>query len=573
RLRPPRPGHPRVEQGPDGATTLSNGCVLAALVLDQGAYQAFFYAADGPRWRLAATGGPTRRFTAVAPDGDALRVHAQGIDGEVRTTTDERWSLRSDPCRVHVESTDTPVAGASGHPMHTVLAYPGGEGKHAIADYDMLASPHLRPQADLVIGQHTLWSPALAVQQGAASVALVPDVLFHRRHGNYGPEPTPSYFAPALDLAVHDRRVDAPVLGFGWRATDAVFGYYWRDDPEAAPDRPVRLAYDLLLRARAPEHSVVSDTQELLWRDVGHRYFEQSRLPQTQPADRAFEEAWSHWEPLYDERTVGGERRGAVRIDREFPPDAMFMSWFNALRTSYGLFSQGRQRDDDELMSKGRATLDLLLSGPTEQGAFPTVAGFRDGGFRWYASQKNYANQMPWGPTSYATFDMGWAGYWVLRWYQDLVREPRALAFARSYGDFLLERQLASGAVPSWIAQGTLTVDPHLRESAQTASSVLFLAELARVTGDRRYRDAAARAGEYVWREHYLEQRWDDFEPYYSNAPKAEGASDPISGQDAQRRCTSPPPACSPLAGSSAGSGCSTTRSSTRRCGPPASCR
>jgi len=538
RLGPPHGGgRPRAERHAGGAVTLSDGCVATALVpAGGGRYEAYYYAAAGSRWRLAAAAGPTRRFTAAAAAGDALLVSAEGVgwDGRVRSRSDEHWTIRSRPCRVHVESTDTPVAGGGAPPMHTVLAYPGEASKHEVADYDVVASPHLRPQADLVIGQHTMWSPALAVQEGAASVALVPDLLAHRRHGHYGPERSSRYYAPALDLDVHNRLVDAPVLGFGWRSTEGVYGYYWRDLPDAAPERPVPLSYDVLVRADAPERSVVSDTQRLLWDGVGHRYFEQSRLPQTQPADRAFEEAWSHWEPLYGERVVDGERRGAVRIDREFPPDIMFMSWFNALRTSYGLYSQGVQRGDAELRAKGRATLDLLLSAPREQGAFGTVVGLRDGGFEWFGSQKNYANQMPWGPRSYATFDMGWAAYWVLRWHQDLEPDARALAFARSYGDFLLGRQLPSGAVPSWIAQGTLAVDPHLRESAQTATSVLFLAELAKVTGAARYREAAERAADYVWREHHLEQRWDDFEPYYSNAPKAEGASDPISGQQAQ---------------------------------------
>jgi hypothetical protein len=141
---------------------------------------------------------------------------------------------------------------------------------------------------------------------------------------------------------------------------------------------------------------------------------------------------------------------------------------------------------------------------------------------------------MPWGPSSYNTFDMSWTAYWVLRWHQDLGPEPTAADFARQYGEFLLRIQLDSGAIPSWLRMSDLAVDPHLRESAQTAASLLFLAELAMVTGDGRYRDAACRAGHYVADQHVSRQRWDDFEVYYSNAPKSEGASDPLAGMSAQ---------------------------------------
>lgn len=539
-------GKAQVSRGPDSSWTLTDGRVLAALVPTEGRlYKAWWYVATDETWQLAATSGPTQRINAVAPDSDgaALMVQAEGLgpDGQARTVTDERWTIRSDPSRIHIESTDTPINGARAHPMHTVLAYPNGMNKHESGGYDMLVSPHLRPQADLVIGQHSMRSPVLAVQKGAAYVALIPDLLYHRTHGNYGPESSPAHFAPSLDFDIANRLVDAPLLGFGWRNTEWVYsvygveeGYYCRDRGETAPSQPVQVAYDLLLRTNASEYSVVSDTQKFLWAYVGHRYFEQSRLPQTQPADHAFVETWSLWEDRYDTRIVDGRLCGAVRTDREFPPDVMFMSWFNALRTSYGLYSQGRQQGNEELMAKGEATLNLLLSAPTQNGAFPTIAGFRPHGFEWFASHKNFANQMYWGPTSFNTFDMSWAAYWVLRWYEDLVPDERAVTFARSYGGFLLDQQLPSGAIPSWIAQGNLSIDPHLRESAQTAASVLFLAELVRATGEDRYLVAAQHAGRFIVQECLFAQRWDDYEVYYSNVPKSEGATDPISGQSAQ---------------------------------------
>jgi hypothetical protein len=538
-------GEPQVSRKPDGSWILTDGRVLASLVPATGdEYKARWYVASDGLWQLACVGGPMRRYVAVAEgESSSLEISAEGLgaDGKLQTTTKERWTIRSDPSRVHIESRETLVSGGQAHPLYTVLAYPGGSNKWEIGEYDVLAGPHLRPQADLVIGQHALRSPALAVQHDSAWVALVPDLLVHRQHDNYGDELCERHFGLCMDLDIANRLVDAPLLGFGWREMMWVYsvwrveeGYFCRDLGGCAPRRSVRLAFDLLVEAAAAEYSVVSATQRFLWEQIGRRYFCQSRLPQTQPAAGAFDEAWKWGRELYDSREVDGVRLGAVRVDREAPPDAMFMSWFNSLRTSYGIYSEARCRGDDEMKAKARSTLELVLSAPQEKGAFPTIAAFREDGFEWIGSHRNFANQMWWGPNSLSTFDMGWAAYWVLRWYQDLEPDERALRFARSYGDFLVETQLPRGAVPSWFVRGTLEVCPHLRESAQTASSVMFLAELARVTAEPNYLSAAERGGRFVTRECLYAGRWDDYEVYYSNAPKSEGAADPISGQKAQ---------------------------------------
>jgi hypothetical protein len=546
-LGQPGPAGPRTGRGPDGSWVLTDGAVLAAFVpVAEGGFVGRCYVRAGDTWQLALGSGPGQRYLAVSPDetGDGLLVGGErtGPDGAPVSRSSERWSLRADPPRIHVDSVDSLAPGSTVYAPHAYLAYPAGRSKFELGDgFDTLIGPHLRPMADLVMGQHAMRSPAIGVQHGAAFAALVPDLQAHRRPGGFGHEESPRHFGLFLDLDIADRRCDGALLRFGWTTMEWTFslwrveeGYFCRQLAEPAPRPEVPLAYDLLLDGAAPFQGVLASTQRLLWSAVGHRYFAQSALPQTQPADRAFDDAWSWGEQLYEERTVDGTRLGAVRVDREFPPDAMFTTWFNSLRTSYGLASNGRDRGDEELAERGRATLALLLSAPHEHGAFPTIARFGPDRIEWFGGHKNFANQMPWGPASYNTFDMSWTAYWLLRWHQDLGPEPAALDFARRYGDFLLRFQLPSGAIPSWLSMADLTVDPHLRESAQTAASLLFLAELAFVTGERKYAGAATRAGRYVAEQHVDRQRWDDFEVYYSNAPKSEGAYDPLSGMSAQ---------------------------------------
>jgi hypothetical protein len=529
---------PGVHRGADGAWLLTDGTVLAALVpAADGGYLARFYARRDGSWELALTGGPGRRYPGAGPDGTGTGLLVRTESVFSRGT--EHWTLRADPPRIHVDSTDVLVPGSTEHAPHEYVAYPGGNPKPD--GFDTLIGPHLRPMADLVMGQHAMRSPAIGVQQGTSFAALVPDLLTHRRHGAFGIEESERHFGLYLDLDIADQRADGAILRFGWGTQEWTFslwrveeGYFCRRLGEPAPRDTVRLAYDLLLDATALPQGVIASTQRLLWSAVGHRYFAQSTLPQTQPADSAFDDAWSWGHTLWQGRTVDGTRVGAVRVDREFPPDAMFTTWFNSLRSSYGIAANGRDRGDDELFQQGRAGLSLLLSAPHEHGAFPTIARFGPDEIEWYGGHKNFANQMPWGPASYNTFDMSWTAYWLLRWHQDLGPEPAAVGFARQYGEFLLRIQLDSGAIPSWLRMSDLTVDPHLRESAQTAASVLLLAELGAVTGEGRYLDAARRAGRYVAERHVSRQCWDDFEVYYSNAPKSEGAADPLSGMSAQ---------------------------------------
>jgi len=534
----------QVRRGPEDSWLLSDGRVLVAFVRGERRWACRIYVHADSGWQLAATAANHMRFTEVAPEGiDSLAVRGElaGPDGRLQTMTEQVWALRAEPAwvdtaasgTVHVRARDTPLEGHTAHPMHSFLAYPGGQAEADVDRYDVLFSPVLRPQPDLVVGQRAMWSPTVHVQHGPDSFAVIPDLLAHRRPASFGAMPDAEYFGLTLDLDVATRLADAPVLSFGWRTVEGVFGYYFRDVGRT-PAEPIDLEYDLVVRTGASRYSVTSDVQRRQWERVGRRYARRSVLPQTQPAESSFDEAWSYWADRYDSAEVGGRTLGAVRVDRVLEPGINFMSWFNALRTSYGLYTMGRDRNDAELTAKGRSTLDLLLSAPQDAGAFPTIADLQDGGVRWQASHRNFLNQLPWGPASYNTFDMGWAAYWLLRWHQDLEPEPRAVEFARAYGEFVLGSQLPSGAVPSWFAVGSLEVSPRLRESAQTASSVMLLAELARVSGDASYLEGAQRAGRYVVQHHLDTQRWDDFEPYYSNTLKSEGASDPFSGQHTQ---------------------------------------
>ncbi len=77
---------------------------------------------------------------------------------------------------------------------------------------------------------------------------------------------------------------------------------------------------------------------------------------------------------------------------------------------------------------------------------------------------------------------------------------------------------------------------PYLRFNAEGGIHILFLSELFTATGDEKYLTAARRTAEFLIRDILPQQRWYDFETFYSCAAKPEATYDTRTGQ--WPRCT-----------------------------------
>ena len=80
------------------------------------------------------------------------------------------------------------------------------------------------------------------------------------------------------------------------------------------------------------------------------------------------------------------------------------------------------------------------------------------------------------------------------------IGHPEWLAWAKSYADWLLTQQHDDGSFPRAWKPGTATVFND-SPSATYAPVVMFV-PLARITGERKYLDAALKAGEFLWRKY-----------------------------------------------------------------------
>jgi hypothetical protein len=133
-------------------------------------------------------------------------------------------------------------------------------------------------------------------------------------------------------------------------------------------------------------------------------------------------------------------------------------------------------------------------------------------------------------------FHNAWTGVWLLRW-AELVpaRRNEILAYATRFGNFLVEHQHSSGVIPSWYDPETLTAVPTFRdENAETAGAALFLAELYSSTREKRYLVAAEQAMGYVTTAIIPENKWYDFETFFSCSRKLLSFFDAFTGQHPQ---------------------------------------
>ncbi len=112
--------------------------------------------------------------------------------------------------------------------------------------------------------------------------------------------------------------------------------------------------------------------------------------------------------------------------------------------------------------------------------------------------------------------DASWTAHQMLRWYEDLERDERLLAYARRYADKLLALQDEAGFFPGWVHPVTYAAGPIMNRTPETSASASFLLRLGGLTGEPRFRASGLKAVDAVLAEIVPEGRWEDFETYWS---------------------------------------------------------
>jgi hypothetical protein len=384
---------------------------------------------------------------------------------------------------------------------------------------DFVWSQNIKNEPDDIIPTYGFKSPAVMMQQGAVFAALMPELSTRR------------VLPLALDLDVTSE--ERPWMSAGQMPSEPYGHSYFRRAAEGHPKilaDTVEYSYSIVA-SQQPERLGYRRVVRRLWSTLGHPELVDSPGMQQniiRPELRSFaswrKEAWQQEaNRIYIGFACGSKQCGTLPSNRNINgkwdhpgPDAWFNAWFQTLRTAYGWYTYGRDAQDADAMAKAESVLNLILSAPQKQGAFPTI---------YLVDRHEWIPEDGWAgyQDSYHSFCMSWTAYWMLRWIEDLTpgRAAEVLPFVKSYGDFLLQHQLPSGVIPSWYNAQSLEPRTEFRDfNAETGPSALFLATLGAVTHDARYTAAAEKAMEFVTREVLPRQRWFDFETYLSCARK-----------------------------------------------------
>jgi len=413
-------------------------------------------------------------------------------------------------------------------------------------DADFHWAPHLTPTDAHVIDQHVFRSPALIAAAAERQITLIPDLDLLGR----GDSPVRWY----LDL---DARSDRLVLGLSESEVQEHVLFVRRPGARY-PAGEVHIGCFLLASAdaaarRNPWRPVLA----FLWERWGQAPFEagQPLPPDLSPyVEHTYRWAFEGWrDAVWQQLELGGRPVGAPVFivnqtqspnypgevdEREFR-SIWNQAWFSSLRSASGLFRHARRKGDEGLLAKAKMTKELALAAPQQGGFFPAVLATemaevdvggkklrRSGGWGtafWGSSDRNPLNRPAGGPRNddiriapFHVLDMSWTALMMLRWYDELEKDERLLAYARRYADSLLGLQRPSGSFPAWLDRDSLEPLAILADSPEAALSATFLFELAALSGEPRYRTAALAAVDFVAREIVPQSRWEDFETYWS---------------------------------------------------------
>ncbi|MBZ5565549.1 MAG: hypothetical protein LAP13_24400 [Acidobacteriia bacterium] len=401
-------------------------------------------------------------------------------------------------------------------------------------------APHLAPQEGYVVGQHVFRAPAMIVQRGSLTLVVAPDLdVVGERVEN-------PWF---MDYDAMQRK-----MWLGMTATEIPRHVQYKKVPGMKFGRgKVELSFFVAAyHDRAEVRNPWSRVADFQWKRWGRPLYAQGepiRAPLLNYVRHTYNWAFEGWGKfVWQEFDLNGVRVGApqfiVNISQSpnypgswYQRESLSIwnqAWFSSLRSASGLYRYARRTGDKELLRKANLTKELALAAPMRDGIFPSVIGTQNQEVE--IEGKKYPRPMGWdhsfwgnsnrtprdhGISSqwYHILDSSWTALLMLRWYEELEKDPRLLDYARRYGERLLSLQDSEGFFPGWLHPETFKPGPVMNHTPESSMSVTFLLKLSEVTGEGKYRAAALRAMNAVLAEIVPQGRWEDFETYWSCCP------------------------------------------------------
>lgn len=398
-------------------------------------------------------------------------------------------------------------------------------------------APHLTPTDRNVIDQHVFRSPALIVADDHQTLILIPDLDIMQKGTPVRWYMDMDAFSNTLILGMCNNHVSEHVL-------------FERDQETTYPKGDIEIGFYLMYSdSKEVLRNPFNKPLEFMWSRWGHAAYEKGN-PVKENLEtyvkHTYNWAFNSWsENVWQQFELDGKKVGApvfiVNVtqspnypgeinEREFR-SIWNQAWFSSLRSASGLYRYARRTGNRELLAKANLTKELALSFPQRNGFFYGLIGTemheveidgkkynRSKGWNTYYWGNSNRNPYTWNPkeSPYHILDMSWTALLMLRWYDELEKDARLLAYAEDYAMALLGIQYENGFFPGWLDLKTMQPMNHLNASPETSLSVTFLLKLYELTHKEEYKRAAFRAMNAVIHEIIPVGKWEDFETYWS---------------------------------------------------------
>ncbi len=433
---------------------------------------------------------------------------------------------------------------------------------------------------DQVLGDRSFHAPAVILQDAGLFVALVPDLAainagrvvspdarrtmnVPRNQFSVPVEPDKYTMPTALDLNAVSGISTKRILSFG--LMDYVVSHhvrYLRSNDGAMvrtlAQSDVRYAFDLFVSADAPAERGYQEITRFQWERFGHKVFAERPHLAMPFAEYVRVTTAANLRPLgaVHPPVAGVPDTGSfLFFDLQGQPVGGYGSpvpsmrdmlsnseFWNNVRDAVGMYEWGKRSGNTQFVDMAQRTINLALLAPQDARCmFPL--NYMVGSGKWVRSMFTAAPGKPASLFSAVneegdTFNvvaMSRTASHLLQYYQRCGQDPRILAYVARYADGLLLLVNAEGSVPSYISATDHAPYAPLARSAQDATTMQFLAELARLTKHAPYLEAARRIGDRLIREVLPRQLWTDLEQYYScGAKPLSFAGDTEQGQPAR---------------------------------------
>jgi hypothetical protein len=372
--------------------------------------------------------------------------------------------------------------------------------------------PNLKQSEDHIFSQHVFRSPCIILSGQQNAVSIIPDV-FLLGDNNVAP-----YY---LDLRFKE---DGVFVYYGlskYNVKGHVF--YEKSDSLFPVSKKIEIGIYVIFDNEAHPDNILKKTNSLLWSSFGERYRE-SILPQVLPfndyAERGYNMAFEKYWVNGPVTNTGGitlstfyDKDSKTYRGRSYKDDIWYHSWFNNVRTAYGLYYWGLHSGNKNWQNRALNMVNLLMESPVKKGFFSTI---------WVPENNQWISSGQGGGEGlYHLPDNVWTAYWLMRFNDELEQIPKSESFLNNFMHALIKTQNRDGSFPARIHTDNFTPDSILRSSASSAIVTWFLEEMiirGKLSADeeKSVKESVVKSLDFLKREVLPLQKFEDFELYFS---------------------------------------------------------